>query len=242
MNDPTSPAEPDALDRRLDAALRRRFAVPPTLDTLAARARPRPRLRPWMALALAAGLLAGFLLWRGLGARPAPGAPRPRVAALPSTGAAQLPVDAPFCRLIGPLVDGLSEPARPRIPDLVRLYREMDVCQRDTSDAACGHADQLAERMSATYGQELELRPEAAGLLHGPFGSDEWPTGMIVTGTSDERTAVLVADLGSTIDCCVQVEDMPEGSGLRLFNLQVGDVVFTEITPFGEPRLLRYFE
>lgn len=253
MNEPRS--QPDALDRKLDAALRRQFAVPASLDSLAARTLPRRgvRLRPWMLLAAAASLLASALLWRGLQARPEPsGAPSelvdeftdeldveldvelPRVARLPAA-------EAPFCRLIGPLLDGHPEPGRMQRPDLVRLYQEMDTCQRDASDAACGQGDLLAERMSASYGQPLELRPEAAGLLHGPFGSDEWPTGTIVTGTSDERTAVLVADRGSTLECCVHME-MPADSGLRLFTWQVGDVVLTEITPFEEPRLLGYFE
>jgi hypothetical protein len=62
-----------------------------------------------------------------------------------------------------------------------------------------------------------------------------------VTGTSDDRTAVLVADRGDTLACCVSLH-LPEESGLRFFNLQVGDVVLTEITPLSEPRLLPYFE
>lgn len=243
MNEP----RPDDLDRRIDAALRRQFALPASLDTLAARTRPRRAARhlPWMLLAAAAALLVSALLWRADRTDPAPARPPSQMAELVADvvvePASPVPAEPPFCRLIGPLLDGQPEPGRMLRPDLVRLYNEMDACQRDSSDAACGSGDLLAERMSASYDQALELRPEAAGLLHGPFGSDEWPTGTIVTGTSDERTAVLVADRGSTLECCVHME-MPADSGLRMFTWQVGDVVLTEITPLEEPRLLRYFE
>ena len=117
----------------------------------------------------------------------------------------------------------------------------MDACQRESSAASCGDGDFLAERMSETYGAPLEIRPEAEGLLQGPFGSDEWPTGTIVTGTNGSLTSVLVADRDETLTCCVRW-DLPEDSGLNLFTWRVGEVVLTEISPFEEPHLLTYFE
>src|SRR6185503_15119432 len=140
------------------------------------------------------------------------------------------------------LLDGEPQPGFLHSPDLERLYHDMDACQRDSSQAACGKSDFLAERLSETYGQPLALRPEAAGRLHGPFGSDEWPTATIVTGTSDGRTTVLVADRDETLACCVAIMQLPEDSGLNLITWQVGEVVLTEITPFAEPRLLTYFQ
>jgi hypothetical protein len=236
MNEASS--SPDALDERIDAALRRRFAAPASLETLAARSLPGRRARHVPRLAIAASIAASLFLWfwvnRG------PDEPRERPVEVAST-TAPLRADLPFCRLVGPLLEGQPEPGLIRSPDLARLYHDMESCQGAASTAACGLDDQLAERLSATYGQTLAIRPEAAGRLHGPFGSDEWPTATIVTGTSDDRTAVLVADRDATLACCVQIE-LPEGSGLHTFFLSVGEVVLTEITPLSEPRLLPYFE
>jgi hypothetical protein len=118
----------------------------------------------------------------------------------------------------------------------------MDACQRETSSAApCDDGDDLGARLAGIYGQPLELRPESAGLLHGPFGSDEWPTGTIVTGPAAGLTSVLVADRDATLACCVQM-NLPDDSGLHLFTWQVGEVVLTEISPFAEPQLLHYFQ
>jgi hypothetical protein len=232
-----APLSPDALDQRIDAALRRRFALPASMDSLAARCLPerRARLLPWAALAASVAATALVWLWT---TRAADDLQRASVEL--AAGASLLP-DLSFCRLVGPLQEGQPEPGIQQVPDLARIYRDMESCQGNTSAAPCGEADNLAERLSATYGQPLALRPEAAGRLHGPFGSDEWPTATIVTGTSDDRTAVLVADRGDTLACCVSLH-LPEESGLRFFNLQVGDVVLTEITPLSEPRLLPYFE
>lgn len=237
MND--SRSLPDALDLRIDAALQRHFVPPASLETLAARSFPprRARLLPWLAVCASVAATVALLLWvnRSTRERRADRAVELAAAGAPLRG------ELPFCRLVGPLLDGNPEPGFVHSPDLERLYRDMDSCQRDTSAAACGTNDFLAERMSATYGQPLALRPEAAGRLHGPFGSDEWPTATIVTGTSDERTAVLVADRDATLACCVRMQ-LPDDSGLNLFTWQVGEVVLTEITPFREPRLLAYFQ
>jgi hypothetical protein len=247
MNDarssPDAPGDPldhgDALDHRIDAALRRRFDPPPSLETLATRSLPprRAHLLPRLAISASVAATVAMLLWVS---RPSTGRSADRSVELASAGAQQLP-ELSFCRLVGPLLEGQPQPGLVHSPDLERLYHDMDTCQRDTSQAVCGTSDFLAERMSATYGQPLELRPEAAGRLHGPFGSDEWPTATIVTGTSDERTAVLVADRDATLACCVRMQ-LPDDSGLHLFTWQVGAVVLTEITPFAEPRLLAYFQ
>lgn len=234
------PRPPDALDRRIDEALRRRFAAPASLDTLAQRARPRRGVRPgpWLALAAAAAVLLG-LLWASRGRAVA--TPRPargRLVVAERTPPADVPS---FCRIVGPVMDGQPSLGPGHSPDLERLYRDMDACQASSDSSACGSGDDLAQRLSATYGQPLELRPEAAGLLHGPFGSEEWPTGTIVTGQTDGGTSVLVADRGATLECCVRMR-LAEDSGLHLFTWQVGEVVLTEITPSAEPRLLGYFE
>ena len=116
----------------------------------------------------------------------------------------------------------------------------MDACQR-SSAVSCGAEDRLAERLEESYGQDMELRPEAIGLLHGPFGSPEWPTGTILTGFPENKTSVLVAERDSTLTCCMRMQ-LPESSGLRLFTWRVGGLVLTEITPLAEPRLIACFE
>lgn len=236
MND--SRSSPDALDDRIDEALRRRFAPPADLDTLGGRTLPRrgTPLVPWLVLAVSAAASVAVLLWASQQEE------EPAVRVAREVERTLLGAEPIFCRLVGPLLDGQPEPGFVHSPDLERLYHDMDACQLDSSSGAtCGASDNLAERMSATYGQAIALRPEAAGRLHGPFGSDEWPTGTIVTGTSDDRTAVLVADRDATLACCVRMH-LPEDSGLRFFVLRVGEVVLTEITPLAEPRLLPYFE
>jgi len=238
MNDTHPPT--DALDERIDAALRRHFAPPASLETIAARAQPvRTRtVAPW--ILLTASLAAGVLLYLCTRERGGVPARADRPAELVARRGMPLVAEPTFCRLVGPVREGEPEPGLVHSPDLERLYRDMDSCQRDSS-AACGKDDNLAERMSATYGQPLALRPEAVGRLHGPFGSDEWPTATIMTGTSDEHLTVLVADRDATLACCVQPH-LAEDSGLRAFYLQVGEVVLTEITPLPEPRLLPYFQ
>lgn len=233
MNEP----RPDDLDRRIDAALHRRFDPPPGLDTLAARARPRSASRPWILFAAAAAATAALAFayrWRASDERVPPA---PEVAEL-------VPLSFPeaaACRLVGPLVDGAPEPGRLVSPDLFALWRDMDACQRTGAATACGDEDGLTERLQATYGDDIALKPEAAGLLHGPFGSREWPTATILTSTIDDQTNVIIAERETTLACCMQV-DLAESSGLHLFHWQFGDVVLTEITPHSEPQLIAYFE
>ncbi|HEX6883407.1 MAG TPA: hypothetical protein VF530_08495 [Planctomycetota bacterium] len=234
---PTHAYDADALDRAIEQSLRRRFPVPPSVDTLAARLRPRggPRV-PWLALAAAAAaaLVLGAAGWLRSQRAPA-GAPLEVVERAPSAESVS------FCRLVGPLLEGLPGLGAQQSPDLARLYHDMDACQESAESTACGADDDLAQRLSATYGQPLALRPEAAGRLHGPFGSEEWPTATIVTARSDGETAVLVADRGTTLECCVRMR-LAEDSGLQLFTLEVGELFLAEISPHPEPRLLAYFE
>jgi hypothetical protein len=231
------PSAPDDLDRRIVAALRQRFTPPASLDGLAARlsARRRRGRLQFFLLACAAGLVAGFALWWL--ARPAgprferfrPDRPALDVAAAPTS-----------CTLVGPLEEA-RDPARPQAPDLVALYRTMDACQRSSAAVACGENDELLARLRASYGPEVALRSEAAGLLHGPFASVEWPTGTILTGTSEDLTTVLVAERNATLDCCVRMR-LAESSGLNVFTWSVGDLALTEISPHDEPRFLQLFE
>ncbi len=229
----------DELERRIEQALRRRFEPPATLAGLPARAlasRPRaPRLRPWIVLAaLAAAALAWLLPWGG--ARERESAHAQRVAGLQPVPASS----GSACRL-GPLEPAGLRPGQVYSPDLVQLYSAMDACQRSAAALPCSDNDDLAARLAATYGDEIELHPEAVGFLQGPFGSADLPTATILTGTSENHTSVLVAERGATLDCCLCM-NLPEDSGLRMFTWEVGDLVLTEITPLDEPRLLQFFE
>lgn len=228
--------EPDALDDRIDAALRRRFRPPASLDSLAARLAPRPR-RLWprfLLVACAAAALVAFLLLRRSAPAPA------RIERLSSERLARI---EPFqCPPVGPLEEGrATDPARQQAPDLLALYRTMDACQRSTAAVACDENDELIARLRASYGPEVSLAAGASGLLHGPFASPEWPTATILTGTSEDLTTVLVAERDATLDCCVRLR-LAESSGLNVFTWSVGDLALTEISPHDEPRFLQLFE
>jgi hypothetical protein len=144
---------------------------------------------------------------------------------------------------VGPLEDSSAEPTAILAPDLERLYREVVECDGATTPSlmACGAADRLDSRLASTYGEHVKLKASAAGVLHGPFSSKEWPTGTILTGFPEDRTAVLVAERISTLDCCLSPR-LSQESGLNLFTWQVGDLVLAEITPLEEPKLLDCFE
>lgn len=227
--------ESDALDRRIDATLRRHFEPPASLETLAARLVPR-RARSWprfLLVACAAAALVLFLLKRG--------APAP--SGVERIAPERLARIEPFqCPAVGPLEEGrLPDPARPQAPDLLALYRTMDACQRSTAAVACEENDELVARLRASYGPEVSLAAGASGLLHGPFASPEWPTATILTGTSEDLTTVLVAERDTTLDCCVRLR-LAESSGLNVFTWSVGDLALTEISPHDEPRFLQLFE
>lgn len=242
MNESTrGDARDDALDRRIEQALRRRFEPPATLSGLPERAlgpalRSR-RLTPWLFLAaVAAAALAWFGPWRAAPARRSgPVSLQPVVQRV-----AQAPAGL-ACRPSGPLESWPGLPERVHSPDLRQLYAAMDACQRSAAALPCRENEGLAERLQETYGAEIELRPDAIGFLQGPFASADWPTATILTGTTEEHTSVLVAERDATLDCCLCM-DLPADSGLRLFTWQVGDLVLTEITPLDEPRLIQFFE
>src|SRR5262245_25149132 len=89
----TEPHVPDALDRRIEEALRHRFTPPVSLDTLAERARPRGGLllAPWLAV-VAAAAAAVVLILAGRARTPSSRTPAartaPRVAQLASAATA----------------------------------------------------------------------------------------------------------------------------------------------------------
>jgi len=229
-----TPQPPDELDRRLDAALRRHFEAPARLTLPTPRGRV-PRRRLAFLLLAAAAIALGLGLWR-FWPRSAPA----RFERLTPERFARHENLAPATCSVGPLEEH-REPARVQAPDLVALYTSMDACQRSSAAVACGESDALLERLRASYGPDVALRPEAAGLLHGPFASLEWPTGTILTGSSEDVTSVLVAERDATLDCCVRMRLAAE-SGLNVFSWSVGDLALTEITQHAEPRLLPFFE
>ena len=106
---------------------------------------------------------------------------------------------------------------------------------------ACGEVDRLDHKLAAAYGEDVRLKPSAAGMLHGPYSSKEWPTGTVLAGFPEATTAVLVAERDATLSCCLDPYLAPE-SGLNSFTWRFGDIVVTEITPLEEPPLLDYFE
>ncbi len=231
----------DLLDARIDRALRRLFAPPPALDALVERARARlprtdgrPGRAPLRRALFIGSAAAAALALLGLGAARLLGKSEPD--STPTLAVAALPP-------VGPLEECAGEPDAVRAPDLAALYRTMEAWQRSPAPppAACNAGDRLAESLTRSYGERIELRPEAAWMLHGPFSSPEWPTGTILTGFPEERTAVLVAERDSTLACCLRMT-LPEDSGLRMFTWQVGNVVLTEITPLDEPRLIECFQ
>jgi hypothetical protein len=248
-----SGGERDELDRRIDAALRRRFEPPATLDTLAERALPRAvrsplrRAAPWLALAAAAGggrraavgafgaARAAFWTRDGSATRV-----RGRVPLRIASAMLDRTAFPASCRPVGPLLPPGTASDEVHSPDLERLYSAMDACQRSAASTPC-RDDEIVERLRATYGSNVDLRPDAAGFLQGPFASADLPTATIVTGFAGEHTSVVVAEQDTTLECCVCLI-LPEDSGLNLFRWQVGNVVLTEITPLEEPRLLEYFE
>ena len=235
--------ELDELDRSIAAALQRRFEPPGTLDALPGRALATRswalRRGPVLVLAAALAAAAVLALWLAPWRRTSEPARPERVRLV-----ARAPVSEPqsfACRPVGPLESPSATPQHVRSPDLTRLYTTMDACQRSAAALPCPENAELAQRLAATYGAEIELRPDALGFLQRPFASADWPTATIFTGVAENQTSVLVAERDATLDCCLCME-LPEESGLRMFQWQVGDVVLTEITPLAEPRLLEFFE
>jgi hypothetical protein len=131
-------------------------------------------------------------------------------------------------------------PMRMNEPNLATLYYEVSTALDDPF--ICLSPEGLAKEFAANYDccEELRVHPKISDLLEGPFDSSQWPSGTIMTGQVGNGTAVLIADLDSTYNCCVRPQ-LPEESELEVFTMRLGDLVLTEITHLSEPRLLDYF-
>lgn len=234
-----------AQDARIDAALRDRFRVPSgnRLDEILERAleedRALDRRRSVWPAALILAVAAGIVLIVNLGAdNDAPTAvDEPQRVEFIASAA-----DWDLNACVGPLatVDPDQDSVRVRRPNLESIYAQAQLWTSDRNWNVCGSSDNLTDSLLASYGQELELKTEAANMLQGPFASQQWPTGTILTGFPDDETAVLIAESDSTHACCLEVA-LSDASDLRMFTRIVGDIVLTEITPLDEPRLLDYF-
>jgi hypothetical protein len=229
------------LDEAIDEGLRRHFQPPANLESRFTVGDSGPsrgaaaRRWPYLALALTAAA-AVLLLWsrpdgeRASGRARSTGDSGSRVArAVAESGPGAWPA-------IGPLQDPAGGPLENR-PDLGRLYRTMAAAHRSATVSACDEGDRLDERLEQTYGPGARLGPGAAGRLHGPFASPEWPTGTILTGSIGDQTSVLIAESDEALVCCTDIR-VPEDSGLRVFTWRVGNVALTEVTPLGEPHLI----
>lgn len=221
------------LDLAIEDSLRRRFTPPAGLETRL----PLPHARGGglghlgllgAALAAAAALLALLLRSEPAVLLEPVGGPA-HVAHVP---APPLPSAMPA---IGPLEEACESACDIR-PDFVRLYQSMAAAHRAQAVSACGEGDRLTELLEQTYGPGVRLAPGAAQRLHGPFGSVEWPTGTILTGTIDGQMSLLIFESDRVLSCCADLE-VPRESGLNAFTWFVGDVAYTEITPLEEPRL-----
>ena len=230
----------------IDAALRRRFEPPASVrvpeELLPQRERPAPHSEPlgggawgWRISLAAAAVLAGFLLLT----RPdgVPSQDEGRVAsrtteALDEAGE----VATGSLRKLPPLSS----------PDLELLYADATK-NGEQSASMCAAPDELEavrNELTRQCGTGFSVRPEAAGVLQGPFTSAEWPTGTVLTAYPEGpqgRASVLIAECEASLACCLDAR-LPEEGPLQVFSSRVGDLVLTEITPLDEPRLLAYFE
>lgn len=236
MKERSHPQGSSGLDLAIDASLRRRFTPPAGLEARLelppARGTRGGGLGRWATLAafLAAAAALVALLLRS----------EPTVLLEPVTGPGRIarvrvglpPSAAPA---IGPLAEACESACEIR-PDFVRLYQSMAAAHRSQVVSACGEGDHLTELLENTYGPGVQLAPGAAQRLHGPFGSEEWPTGTILTGTIDGQMSLLIFESDRVLSCCADLQ-IPSESGLNAFTWFVGDVAYTEITPLEEPRL-----
>lgn len=235
-----------ALQRAIDASLRRTFAPPASLrlppalarDTgpsPARRAASRPaltRAATWAALAAAAALVLVVTRFGGE-EEPEPG----RLVRLPPQAQ-----DVPEERVAA----GIPDEVEVVVPDLERLYAQ--VVERPPTLVAClspaelrdSHAG-LRAMLDARYGPEVRMKPEAETVLQGPFPSSEWPSGTIFASLVAGAPSVLIAERTAHVRCCVQV-DLPVQSPLRVFTWTYGDMQLTELTTLDEPRLIDLFE
>ncbi len=104
----------------------------------------------------------------------------------------------------------------------------------------CGPEDDLSATLASTYDARVELEPSLSSRLQGPFSTEQWPTGTVLTAVSEGETSVVIAERDSVLSCCIDLRN-PQGADLNVFTWSVGDLVLTEITPSTEPQLLDYF-
>ena len=127
--------------------------------------------------------------------------------------------------------------------ELARLY----VDATDEALAACSDPEEMAALqadLGGACGVELALDYDGSGLLRGPFSFAEVPTGTVLTGYPEGTAgmpSVLIAECDTDPACCV-AEGIGQAGGLQVFSSRFGDLVLTEITPSGSPRLLPLFE
>jgi hypothetical protein len=252
-------AERAALARSIDASLRRSFGVPAAAGAGAlsvlgrpssARGLPRSvaRALPWLVAAAAAVAL--VVAWRSLGSRaggPASSAPSvvdssPAAPELADLGCTLVPEPNDFARGLNGC-EGRTLPLalceEPWSIDLATVYREATASS--TVFAACTDAAHLREEMTARFGEDLPLAPDAAERLHGPYTCSAWPTGAVYTADTGGVASVLVAESEDYVAQCLDLV-VADAAGLFVFGWRVGELHLTEITPHAEPRLLQLFD
>ncbi|MEX1025231.1 MAG: hypothetical protein WD226_09155 [Planctomycetota bacterium] len=204
----------DELDTRIDEALQRQFQPPEKLSfTPRASAGGAGFRRPVVWAAALLVCTAGVLWW---------------------------PSDAPLAPGVDP--EGLAaEVARPERPNLIEIYEQIATFPDPVDDCRSGGASASVVRsLESRCGSSLELEPETARLLVGPFSSAEWPSGTMMAGYPDgpdEAPVVIVAECSDFQSCCIDLGAVG-ARGLQHFSTEHGGVVLTEITPHAEPRLL----
>lgn len=241
----------------IQGALRRIFTppavvpLPPAALAATGRGRARPARsaqRAWLARALVASAAGLAVLW--LVARD----PRPErrehigeLARGAPDGGPPAETSALRPAAEGALAGAGTPPARSpgAGSDLARLYA--DATRGRASMATCaapGDLDAVRSELAERCGEPVFLRPEAAGILQGPFGSEELPGGTLLTGFPEGplgEPSVLVAECDSGQRVCLD-SGLPSSGPLHAFHARVGGIVLTEITPRDEPWLLELFD
>jgi hypothetical protein len=130
-------------------------------------------------------------------------------------------------------------------PDLASLYDEVAAVRPPLSSCALPQElDGVERTLADRYGEELRLSSDAMGVLHGPYRSNEWPTGTVLASYPDgpgSQPVILIAERDDYYDCCMR-PNLSVASDLHTFTWRVGATFLTEVTPKDEPRLLQYFE